>query len=57
MDGTNIDPYLPPASPSPSPASANVSCQGANKFEKNIFFDDFSSLLLKGKKGPLSGIV
>ena len=33
MDGTNIDPYfLPPTPPSPSPASAQVACQGANNY-------------------------
>ena len=41
MDGTDIGPYFPQTPfPSPSPASAKVSCQGARKIKKKNIVDD-----------------
>ena len=44
MDGENIDPYfLPP--PTPSLASAKVSCQEAASWNKRNIFDDVQSFI------------
>ena len=40
-------PNGPPTSPSPSPASAKVSCQGATQIGKKHMFDDFYDLYEK----------